>query len=353
MSLVSSLVRSALVLLLALAGASCGAARYHLDDAELARFEAAGPVLPEIDQKAILDSLPTPGPYRVVRGDLLEIRAPRVFFEETYQQATTASGPVKHSVRVDNEGKIQLPLVDEQEVVGLALAEIETLIVEAAHPKFLTRRPAIVVQVEDYHRAAVSVMGAVETPGLHYLRSDQLSLFGALSEAGGILKSTNLVVGARRIRITRPGGEEALSPVVLPVKGLNIPVSDVRLAGGERIEVERYEPDTFTVVGLVEGPGAYEYPPEVIYNLMQAIATAGGVDRIADPPYATIFRKDASGQILAATFEIKGNGLVSASTLEIKPGDVIAIEHTAVSWTRSFAASVLRINFGWFADLNE
>jgi len=348
-----SLVRVPLLLFLLSWCSACGAARHHLDEVELARFEDAGPVLPEIDQEAILDSLPTPGPYRVVRGDLLELRVPQVFFEETYQQATAPSGPVTHSVRVDREGRIQLPLVGEQEVVGLTLPEIEVQITDAAFPKYLTRRPAIVAKVEEYQRAAVSVMGAVETPGLHYLRSDQLSLFGALSEAGGILKSTNLVVGARRIRITRPGGEEAHSPVVLPVKGLNIPVADVRLSGGERIEVERYEPDTFTVVGLVESPGAYEYPPEVTLNLMQAIATAGGVDRVADPPYATVFRKDASGEILPGTFEIRGDGLVAASALEIKPGDVIAIEHTAVTWTRSFAATVLRINFGWFVDLND
>jgi protein involved in polysaccharide export with SLBB domain len=96
-------------------------------------------------------------------------------------------------------------------------------------------------------------------------------------------------------------------------------------------------------VGLVTSPGAFEYPPEVSYNLMQALAVAGGVDIFADPRYATVFRKDASGTILPATFEIQGNGLVTASALQIKPGDVIVVGHTAASWTRSLVRELFRV----------
>jgi SLBB domain len=195
----------------------------------------------------------------------------------------------------------------------------------------------------------VQVLGAVEKPGIIRLRSDEMTLYGALSEAGGILKGVNLVVGARLIRIRRPGVDK-VKDTILPVKGLNIPLGDVALVGGETIEVERYEPDTFTVIGLVKSSGAYEYPPEVTYNLMQALAVAGGIDTIADPPYATIFRKDKNGKILAATFGISGTGLVQSSSFEIKPGDVIAVEHTALSWTRSLLSQVLRISLGVWVD---
>ncbi len=84
---------------------------------------------------------------------------------------------------------------------------------------------------------------------------------------------------------------------------------------------------------------------------MQAIAMAGGVDPIADPPYATVFRKDLeTGEIIPATFPIKGNGLVASSALEIKPGDVIYIGHSAGSWTRAFAAEIFQINIGYFVQ---
>jgi hypothetical protein len=156
------------------------------------------------------------------------------------------------------------------------------------------------------------------------------------------VKSNNLVVGAGMIKIRKPGAGES-EPILLPVKGLNIPFANVALGGGETIEVVRFEPDTFSLVGLVTKPGAFSYPPEARYNLMQALAVAGGVDVFADPRYATVFRKDAEGNIIPATFEIQGNGLVTASMLQIKPGDVIVVGHTAASWTRELLREIFRV----------
>ena len=70
----------------------------------------------------------------------------------------------------------------------------------------------------------------------------------------------------------------------------------------------------------------------------------------ANPPYATVFRKDADGKILPATFDIQGVGLAQSSMLKIKPGDVIVVQHTVASWTRSLMAEILRIQFGFFLD---
>ena len=132
-----------------------------------------------------------------------------------------------------------------------------------------------------------------------------------------------------------------------------MPFSDVALQGGETIEVERYDPDTFTVVGLVNNPGAFEYPPEVTVNLMQALATAGGVNLTADPPYATIFRKDADGTIVPATFSVSGDGLVQASGMAIRPGDVIALEPTPVTWTRELLNEIFNISIQYNLGIND
>lgn len=342
------------LLMLALLGflGSCGGmgTHYWLEGEELRAFEEAGPILPEVDTKAILSGMQNPGPYKVVPGDLLEIKGPRTLSREI---GTEPNDPKQGLyARVDADGNVFLPLLQEVQVQGLTLGEIETRIAKGLYPTFLKQRPSIVVEVVDYRRMRVQIVGAVEKPGIVELRSDEMTLYGALSEAGGILKAVNLVVGARLIRIKRPG-EAKSKNTILPVKGLNIPAGDVALVGGETIEVERYEPDTFTAIGLVKKPGAYEYPPEVSYNLMQALAVAGGVDMIADPPYATVFRKDKNGKILAATFGIAGSGMAQSSSFEIKPGDVIAVEHTALSWTRALLADVLRINIGFFFDPSQ
>lgn len=324
----------------------CRGPTYLLTADELKRFLDAGPVTPELDREALMRAIPPVGAYKLGPGDLIEVRGPRAMFIRAPEQATIA-GENTHLARVDSKGTVEIPLVGEVQVKGLSLTALESFIAAELFPKYLLTKPSVVVRIVEPAKTRVSVMGAVEQPGIHELMSDQMTLFGALSAAGGILKSNNLVVGARRIRVR---SADTTRDVVLPVKGLNVPFSDVPLSAGDIVEVERYEPDTFTVVGLVKKPGAYEYPPEVKYNLMQGLAVAGGVDTIADPPYATVFRKDASGQIIPATFEIHGDGLTAASLLPIKPGDVISLEQTPGTWTRSLLAQILRIQFGFFVD---
>jgi len=331
------LVVAALAAIALIAG--CSSPTYLLEGQDLERFLAAGPVLPELDQDALLREVQPAGPYRVATGDLLEVHAPPALF------ATNATGGPGDGIqlsRVDSQGRCQLPLGVSVEAGGRTLLQIEEAVTAAVYPKYLVDRPAIVVRVVEFARVPVTVVGAVELPGIHELRSDQMTLYGALSEAGGIFKSNNIVVGASMIRIRRPGGPET-EPVLLPVKGLNVPFSNVALTGGETIEVVRFEPDTFSAVGLVMKPGAFEYPPERSYNLMQALAVAGGVDVFADPRYATIFRKDKYGEIIPASFEINGDGLVTASALQIKPGDVIVVGQTVASWTRSLVRELFRV----------
>ncbi len=348
----------ALSLALAALATACASPRYHLDPDELARFEAAGPITPEFDEERLLESIKPPSVYRVIPGDLLMIRAPAsLTLSGAAVPAFTAAsslGPIEHFARVADDGMIDVPLAGPLPATGRTVRELERAIADAIHPRFLSTRPPIVVTVEEPHTVPVTIVGAVETPGIHHLSSDQMTLSGALTSAGGIVKTGNLVVGARKIVIYSPNEEGRPTVHALPIRGLNVPFYDAPLVGGERIEVERFEPDRFTVVGLVAKPGAYEYPPEIEYNLMQALATAGGVDRIADPPFATVFRKDLlSGEIIPATFALKGDGIVAASALRIKPGDVVSIGHTKASWTRAFMADVFRINIGFFPRVDN
>lgn len=317
--------------------------KYFPSDEEMQRFLAAGPIEPELDMDLMLSGIPKPGAYRCVKGDLLEVRGAGGFL------VGTDSGTDIVQARVQEDGTISLPLVGTVPVEGRLMADVEVAVAAALFPKYLAQKPAIVVKVLEPARVQVAVFGAVEKPGVVELASNQLSLFGALSEAGGIIKASNLKTGARVIRVRR-SGEELGKSMALPVKGLNVPFADVALSGGETVEVERWDPELFTVIGLVMKPGAYEYAPGMKINLMQALAEAGGVDRVADPPYATVFRKDKDGGIVAVTFGISGSDLVQASAVEVRPGDVVAVEHTAMSWTRSLVAAVFRVQVNFLVD---
>jgi protein involved in polysaccharide export with SLBB domain len=142
--------------------------------------------------------------------------------------------------------------------------------------------------------------------------------------------------------------------VVLPVYGLNIPFTNVALREGDTVVVERLKVPMFSVIGLVRSPGNFPYPPDTQYNLMQAVAFAGGLDPVADPRYATIYRLMADGSILRVPFRLIEDGeLTEAMTTPIKPGDVVAIEHTPRTRRNTIINNLIRINTGLYLTGND
>jgi protein involved in polysaccharide export with SLBB domain len=144
--------------------------------------------------------------------------------------------------------------------------------------------------------------------------------------------------------------EPVIKPIILPVKGLNIPFADVPLLDGDLIEVKRLTPAVFTVIGLAKTPGSFPYPPDTEYNLMQAIGFAGGLDHIADPRFVTIYRQDAKGDVVSATFRVDKKFMAASYNVKIKPGDVISLDMTARTRRNIVMSQIFRINMGMFVD---
>lgn len=151
------------------------------------------------------------------------------------------------------------------------------------------------------------------------------------------------------------GTDSNAEMIVLPVKGLNIPFTDVALEAGDIVEVEPLEIPLFTVVGLVNKPGNFPYPPNAQYNLMQAIAFAGGLDRVAKPRYATVYRLKEDGSIVRMPFQIidtkNGSQLTEALNISIKAGDIVVVEDTLRTRTNEFLQRIFNVNFGAYVPL--
>ena len=325
--------------LLCLAGCDAG---MTASPAQLAALAKAGPVSPVVDLEALTRAKLRTGPYRVVADDLLELHLPVVMHDVVTPRYQNAQPLL---CRVSKAGTIRLPIVGELKATGMALSEIEASVVSAYHPKYLKHLPSVAARVLEYHTERVSVLGAVNDPGTYELNSDQMSLVSALMKAGGIVQE-----GAGAIRVRRSGASGDSQPLLLPVKGLNIPFADVALKGGDIIEVKSLEQRNFTVVGLVNEPGVFPYPPGVRYTLAHALAAAGGVDAGGNPQNAKICRQDASGGFLAVPFKIGGGALIGAANIPLKPGDVIAVEQTSRTEGRRILMQMLRVSFGVHAS---
>ncbi len=153
-------------------------------------------------------------------------------------------------------------------------------------------------------------------------------------------------------RSSRPTRDDRNRAMVLPVRGLNIPFTDVPLREGDSVIVERLKTQYVSVLGLVRTPGNFPYPHEVRYTLAQALGLAGGLDMIAEPRYVTVYRLRADGTVANATFQLVNpenqEELTDRLAVMLKPGDVVSVEHTPRTRTKVFLDRVFRITLGLY-----
>jgi len=121
-------------------------------------------------------------------------------------------------------------------------------------------------------------------------------------------------------------------------------------------EIQKYQRENervFTVMGLVKNPNAFQYPPDVQYNLMESLAYAGGLNMTADPRYVKVYRQGSDGEIVSATFSVDSKSFLEAYAVAIKPGDVIYVDHTLRTRVNQFIADVFNFRVGAYADVRD
>ena len=325
-----------MVIALAVVLSGCGP-RQQQSDMGMADFDGAGPVRFNVDCKQVLQIRMPPGPYRLVPGDLLELQMPTIV---GLLPDRNGDDTVPYRCRVDSAGRVVLPITGNLAVAGKTLTEVEAVVAKLYHPKYVLQEPSIVASVGEYRLSSVSVVGAVRAPGIYELRSNEMALISVLMKAGGIADN-----GATSIHVSRSNAGGA-KPVTVAVLDMNIPTRDVKLADGDAVIVEGMEPQAVTVVGLVKSPGTFPWNPRGRCTVMDAIAYAGGVNDLADPQYARVYRQDTGGQIVSAVVGLDGPTAVGASKLTLKPGDIVAVEQTARTRTRLFLAQIIHMGFG-------
>lgn len=94
------------------------------------------------------------------------------------KQVTTQ--PMLQAYLVDNEGKINFPVLGELKVGGLTKKEAEQLIVEKLKP-YIKETPIVTVRMVNYK---ISVVGEVARPGTFTINNEKVNLLEALAMAG-------------------------------------------------------------------------------------------------------------------------------------------------------------------------
>lgn len=93
---------------------------------------------------------------------------------------STTSQPVLQQYLVDNEGKINFPVLGELKIGGLTKKEAEQMIVEKLKP-YIKEIPIVTVRMVNYK---ISVIGEVTRPGTFTINNEKVNLLEALAMAG-------------------------------------------------------------------------------------------------------------------------------------------------------------------------
>ena len=208
------------------------------------------------------------------------------------------------TVRVANDGLISLPLIGRVQAAGLTAEQLRQELADKWGENYL-QDPQVTVFVNEFKAKPVSVIGAVEKPGLYTL-TGRRTLIEMLSMAGGFGKRNTSAAG-RTVLVTRKSGFKDLQPVDgMHVRGPDqIEIDLNRLLytkdAGLNIEMKPSDivsvskADVVYVTGAVHHPGGYVLEDRTSMTVLQAVAMAEGLTGTASKGSARILRTDQNG----------------------------------------------------------
>ncbi len=209
------------------------------------------------------------------------------------------------TVRVSNDGTIAVPLLGRMIASGLTPDQLRKKL-EQAYGKNLLQNPQVSVFVKEFHAQPISLIGAVEKPGLYQITGPR-TLIETLSMAGGLANQSATPPG-KTIYVTRQGGFRNLHPVpgmelVAPDKvainiqdllytqatDLNIPILPHDIIAVSKASV------IYVVGGGVRKPGGFALKDRDEVNVIQALAMAEGLAPDAAKQHARIIHTKPDG----------------------------------------------------------
>jgi polysaccharide export outer membrane protein len=307
-------------------------------------------------------------------GDVLEVT-----MVTDYTKLATTTTPV----RVGEDGVITVPLVGQLNVNGLEVQRAEQLVNAESITRGVFRNPCITVTMKQCRTRRVTVVGAVNQPGTHELPRGSTSLMAALLAAGGLGKEAGTEVEIRHTDSRQATGAAVAStaagqagsgtqtspvsqaaylqtmpavaePTVIKVDlaaATSGAVKVPELRDGDVVHVAKRTLLPLYVIGLVQKPGSFPYPPNQEVRVLDALALAGGCANPAAEEILIIRRLPSAPEPVRISVSLQAakNG---RDNLALAPGDTVSVERTpataVVDIVQTFFRVALGGNLTWF-----
>jgi len=344
-----------LLLLLVLAvGAGCQSGTYRAANLPPELMAPPAVNIEEVDLSQLTNF--SVSSQRIDCGDVLEVTI------------VTDFGSVKNTttpVRVDRDGTGNVPLIGQVALAGLELDEAEQRIAADGIARGVFQRPHVTVTMKRQRMNRVTVIGAVEEPGVYELPRSASSLLAALVEAGGLSEEA-----AREVEIRRPvarppwstpgggpisgdgvhlaGHEQPAAAPPPRITRVNLATAAAEGNGGHYLDdgdvvlVRKQVPKPFYVIGLVRNPGEFDMPPNQDMKVLDAVALAGDRSmQIADKVFVIRQVPDREQPVVIQT-SIRAAKKDARSNVRLAPGDIVSVEETPATVVLDALKSFIR-----------
>jgi polysaccharide biosynthesis/export protein len=235
-----------------------------------------------------------------------------------------------------SDGYVMIPLVGRLHSSGLSVLQLQEQI--AAGLRRYVHEPQVYVTMKTLKSQPVSVLGAVNVPGVHQLYGPK-RLAEVLALAGGLSKDAGYRITITRSRrwgaIPLPGatfdstGEFSTAEVnARALTEADSPKDNIWIRPDDVISVPRAQ--VVYVIGEVNKAGGFTLGDEDKISLLQALALAGGVTRLAAPANARILRPGANSSTRTA-IKVNVRKIISgkAEDTPLNANDILLIPDSA------------------------
>ena len=222
--------------------------------------------------------------------------------------------------KLDNNGDIVMPYLDQVRVQGLNVQALQTLIESRLKESYLNN-PQVIVRLIEFKSRPISVIGAVNKPGQIQDRL-QIDLLGALTIAGGIQENaSNKIFIIRRGDSGRTATLEInLNELLYEGKGhLNIP-----LMPGDTVNIPADIPISVFITGEINRPGEYQFSRKNKVTLLQVISKAGGMTDYAKERKIAV-KREVDGNLKEHLVDLKSIKAGKNPDFEIEANDIIIV----------------------------
>jgi polysaccharide export outer membrane protein len=237
-------------------------------------------------------------------------------------------------VQIDNDGTVTLPMIGQVHAAGLTVEQLQANLVTAYKKYF--KDPQVTVQVNDFRSQPVSVAGNVTTPGVVQLRGNR-NLMEVIGQAGGlradagdsVLITRNLSEGPIPVAgaFTDPTGKYSVAHInIRSIMSGKDPEGNIMIKPHDVITVPRAR--LVYVLGNVGRPGGYVMEENESMSLTQAIALAGGWDKMAALGSYRILRADGGATRQRIPANVKKIMENKAPDLQLQPDDILYIPNS-------------------------